>query len=282
MEEAKDQEIKQLIEKALTEDIRSGDITSEACLLENETISGSFLLKQEGRVAGLPFLKTIFQAVNPSIEVDLQVKEGADLRAGTVLATVYGSARDILSAERVALNFLQHMSGIATTTKKFVNKVRGFDCDILDTRKTLPGMRHMAKYAVRIGGGKNHRFSLNDRFLIKDNHLSFLATKSTTPILDAVQKARAYRPHVPIEVEVENMEMLEEALQAQADIIMLDNMDLDNTRQAVNKVQKKAYVEASGGITLDTVRNYAETGVNGISIGKLTHSVEALDISLRF
>ncbi len=270
-----------LIATALAEDIRSGDITSEACICKEALTGGRLLLKQNGRVAGLPFLSKIFKSISPKIEVHCLIEEGSKHPAGTVIATIEGPAQGILSAERVALNLLQHMSGIATVTATYVEKVKGTNCDILDTRKTLPGLRYIEKYAVRMGGGVNHRYALDDRYIIKNNHLAFLAHKTDKPILEAVKRARAYKPQILVEVEVETLKMVEEAIESKADIIMLDNMTVPMMTQAVKMIKNRAYVEASGGVTLETVRAYAETGVNGVSIGALTHSVKALDISLQ-
>lgn len=274
-------EIFSLMKSALKEDIRDGDVTSEACIVENEMISAEFVCKQEGRIAGLPFLETLFSMVDSKISVILLREEGDDLSVGEVFAKIRGPVKAILRAERVALNFLQHCSGIASMTKRYVDKVQGC-CEILDTRKTLPGLRALAKYSVKVGGGSNHRYCLSDRFLIKNNHLSFISKKESRPIFEAVKRARRYRSNLKVEVEVENMEMVKEALDSGADIIMLDNMSVSSVKEAVSKIQKRAYVEASGGISLETVYDYAVTGVDGISIGKLTHSAGAIDISLRF
>jgi nicotinate-nucleotide pyrophosphorylase (carboxylating) len=275
-------EIHLLIERALAEDIRKGDITSLACIEADKTISGRLLLRQGGRLAGLPFIETVFQKVDPQICVNLVVEEGSEQPTGTLLGTISGPARGIFSAERVALNLLQHASGIATITAQYVERVEDFPCDILDTRKTLPGLRCLEKYAVRVGGGTNHRYGLDDRFIIKKNHLAFISQETSQPILEAVRRARAYKPELLVEVEVESLEMVQEAIQAKADVIMLDHMSLPLIRRAVALIDGKAYIEASGGITLDTIQAYAEAGVNGISFVALTDSVQSLPISLRF
>jgi nicotinate-nucleotide pyrophosphorylase (carboxylating) len=275
-------EILALVRTALHEDLRTGDITSEACIDNDSKITGNLLMKQTGRVAGLPFVEAVFKEVDPRIKVELFVDEGSEQGMGAVIGSVRGPARGIFSAERVALNLLQHVSGIATTTAQYVARVHGHACDILDTRKTLPGMRLLQKYAVRMGGGKNHRFGLDDRFIIKNNHLAFLAQDTKHPILEAVRRTRSYRPGIVVEVEVETLEMVAEALEAKPDVIMLDNMAASTVHKAVKLIDGKAYIEASGGINLNNIRSYAEAGVNGISIGALTHSVPALDMSLRF
>lgn len=281
-EEREHDEIVALIERALAEDIRSGDITSTACIDADATISGRLILRQGGRLAGLPFVETVFQRIDPAIRVDLFVEEGSEQPGGTLLGSVSGPARGIFSAERVALNLLQHASGIATVTAQYVERIEDFPCEILDTRKTLPGLRCLEKYAVRMGGGTNHRYGLDDRFIIKRNHLAFIARKTDHPIIEAVQRARAYKSDVLVEVEVESLEMVQEAIQARADIIMLDHMPLPMVRRAVALIDGKAYIEAAGGITLDTIQAYAEAGVNGISFVALTDSIQSLPISLRF
>lgn len=279
-----EEEIEQIIERALAEDIRSGDITSEACIPADVAMSGKFVLKQAATLAGLPFLQKVFKRVDPSIEVTLLVEEGSYQKAGTLLAKVSGPARGILSGERVALNLLQHASGVASMTASFVRRVAGYHTQILDTRKTLPSIRALEKYAVRMGGGTNHRQGLDDRFLIKNNHLRFMARQTPNYVVEAIERAKNYRPDVIIEIEVETLEQLEAALTTDVSVIMLDNMTPSEATRCVKKIRqtrKKVYIESSGGITIDTVRDYAETGVDGISIGALTHSVPAIDISLR-
>ncbi len=274
-------EVDHLVEIAIAEDLRSGDITSEACIPANAIISGKFRLKQSAVVCGLPLLPLIFKKTNPDIEVKSFIEEGSSNKAGTVIASIEGPAIGIFAAERVALNILQHTCGISTVTRQFVKEVSDFKCDILDTRKTLPGLRSLEKYAVRVGGGRNHRYALDDRFVIKNNHLTFLRKETKYPIKEAVTRARSYRPSIVVEVEVENLHMVKEAIEAHADIIMLDNMNPSMVKEAIRMINGRAYVEAAGSIILETVRAYAATGVNGISIGALTHSVPAIDISLR-
>ncbi len=276
------QEILSLLELALREDVRSGDITSEACVSPDEEISGRLMLKESGRVAGLTFLAPLFQLVDSRVQVKLHVHEGADLPAGTELASIRGPARALFTAELTALNVLQHCSGIATITAEFVERVEGYHCDILDTRKTLPGLRILEKYAVKVGGGKNHRYGLDDRFIIKQSHLRLLQRDYKQPILEAVRRAREYRPEIKVEVETEDLAQVKEAIEAKADVILLQSMSIPMVYKAVRLVGGKSYVEATGGVLLETVQHYAETGVNGISIGALTHSVRALDMSLRF
>ncbi len=274
-------EVDHLLGIAIAEDLRSGDITSEACIPADAVISGKFILKQSAVVCGLTLLPLIFKKTNPDIEVTPFIEEGSYNKAGTIIAGIKGSAIGVFAAERVALNVLQHTCGISTVTRQFVKEVSGFKCDILDTRKTLPGLRCLEKYAVRVGGGRNHRYALDDRFIIKNNHLTFLSKATKHPIREAVIRARDYRPSIVVEVEVENLRMVKEVIEAGADIIMLDNMSPPMVREAIRMINGRAYVEAAGGIILETVRAYAATGVNGVSIGALTHSVPAIDISLR-
>jgi nicotinate-nucleotide pyrophosphorylase (carboxylating) len=277
-------EIERLIDISIEEDIRSGDITSEVLVPQGAMTSGNIVLKQAGIPAALPFLQILFQKIDPAIEVTLYVEEGTYQKAGTILGKVTGPARGILSGERIALNLIQHASGVATITSEYVRKMKGLRCDILDTRKTLPGLRALEKYAVSVGGGSNHRFALDDRFIIKTNHLYFFAGKSKTPIKDAIEKVKDHRPGLPIEVEITHFDQLTQALHPQVTAIMLSRMMPIGIKRCVDRIRqtdKKVYIESLGTITLDTVRAYAETGVDGISIGSVTHSVPTLDIVMR-
>ncbi len=273
---------------SLVEDIGSGDITSEACITNGSFLSGKLIMKQWGKLAGLPFLASTFAMADPNIIVDLYVEEGTIGNAGTIIGSVKGPAKGILSAERVALNILQHASGIATITSVYKEKLtsKGYDCDLLDTRKTLPGLRALERYAVRIGGGKNHRDKLDERFIIQPNHRTFIAQQSTRPIIDAVARTREYRPGVRVEVEVEHLSYLEEALEALPDSILLKHMNVYEVEQAVTMIRnrnKNLYIEVHGGdLVLDTLCAYARLGVNGISVAALTHSTQDLDIRLQF
>lgn len=278
-----DKNIEQLIDQAIAEDIGKGDITSEACIPEDAQITVKVVLKQAGILAGLPYLSILFHKINPQIEVKLHVQEGSLHKAGTLIATIKGPARGILSGERVALNLLQHASGVATLTASYVKKVSGYGCAILDTRKTLPGLRNLEKYAVRVGGGNNHRFSLDDRFIIKINHLAVISSFSKNPIAEAIAKVKQLNPQLSIEIEVDDLDLLDEALKTEARVIILCNLTPDEVETAVKKIrktEKKIYVQSST-ITLDTIRSYAEKGVDAISIGTLTHSVPALDITMK-
>lgn len=278
-----DKNIEFLIDQAIAEDIGSGDITTEACITEEAQTAAKVVLKQAGVLAALPYLSVLFHKIDPSIHVDLHVKEGSFHKAGALIATIKGPARGILTGERIALNLIQHASGVATITASYVKKVTGYGCAILDTRRTLPGLRSLEKYAVRIGGGNNHRFGLDDRFIIKINHQALLSGYSATPILDAFKKVTQFRPELSVEIEIDEIHHLDEALKTKANVIILCNMtpdEISNSVKKIRKTEKKIYIQ-SAAITLDTVRSYAELGVDAISIGALTHSVPPLDIAMK-
>jgi nicotinate-nucleotide pyrophosphorylase (carboxylating) len=276
-----EREVRRTILLAFNEDRIHQDITSEACISDAKIARANFVLKQNAKVAGLRFLQWIYESFDPNLKCTLHVEEGAECAPGTILASIEGNARLILATERTALNLIQHASGIASLTAQYVKAVESLNCQILDTRKTLPGLRAIQKYAVVVGGGKNHRLHLEDRFLIKNNHLKLLRETLAHPVKEAIDRARKLHPSIPLEVEVENLSDFKEALDAKAEVIMLDNMPVPIVAEAVALAQGKAYLEASGGINLSNVREYAMTGVNGISIGSLTHSINAVDISLR-
>lgn len=270
------EQIKKLIEHALAEDIGPGDITTEATIPKTSTSSAVMLAKQELVLAGLDVSREVFLQLDPDVQFTAYAKDGDRMHAGTEIARLSGNTRALLMGERVALNLLQHMSGIATLTAKYVEKVSGTKARILDTRKTLPGLRQLEKYAVRIGGGKNHRIGLYDMVLIKDNHI-----KAAGGIAKAIEAARKRSGQLKIEVETRNLDEVREALAAKADIIMLDNMQIDTMQVAVKTVGGRALVEASGNVTLELIRRIAETGVDFISSGSLTHSAPAADISMK-
>ncbi|MDW8072529.1 MAG: carboxylating nicotinate-nucleotide diphosphorylase, partial [Anaerolineae bacterium] len=266
-----------LIELALAEDIGPGDVTTQAILSPDAQVHGYIIAKEAGVIAGLPVAEMVFRKMAPTVCFIARVEEGEEVPRGTVIAEVMGPAHTVLAAERTALNFLQRMSGVATFTRSFVDAVACTATTILDTRKTLPGWRVLDKYAVRMGGGVNHRMGLYDMILIKDNHVAAVGS-----IRSAVERARAAHPHLPIEVEVHNLTELQEALEIipPVDRILLDNMNLEEMRQAVAITAGRVPLEASGGITLGRVVEVAETGVDYISVGALTHSAVALDISM--
>jgi nicotinate-nucleotide pyrophosphorylase (carboxylating) len=271
-----------LIDLALEEDIGSGDITSETLIPADLRAKTTLLAKAEGVLAGVDLAKLVFIKVDPELKFKTLLKDGTKLHPGDVIGTVTGNARSLLKAERVALNFLQKLSGIASQTAEYVALIGDLPVEILDTRKTTPGMRLLEKYAVSMGGGRNHRFNLSDGMLIKDNHLATLRAHGMT-LKEIVAKAKEYAPEgIKIEVEVTNLKEVREAVAASADIIMFDNMSPAKMRAAVKLVPPGIMTEASGNINFKTVRAVAETGVNFISIGALTHSSKALDISLEF
>ena len=263
---------------ALKEDIGTGDITTESCIPAYAVSKGWFRAKADGVVCGISVVQRVFALLDKEVEVRALVKDGDAVKKGDTIATIEGPSRSVLSGERVALNLLQHLSGVATATAKAVQAVAGTGAIIVDTRKTTPGMRVLEKQAVKAGGGGNHRFNLADGVLIKDNHIV-----AAGGITQAVAAVRKNCPHtLKIEVETETMEQVQEALDAGADIIMLDNMTNDQMRDAVNRIAGRALTEASGNMGERDLRQVAETGVNLISIGALTHTVRALDISLKF
>lgn len=270
-----------IIELALAEDIGHGDVTTLATVPAGTVAGATLLAKGAGVISGLDPAAFTFLRVDPAIVFEPLCADGAAVPAGTIIARLTGPARSLLGAERVALNLLQRLSGVATLTAAFVAETAGTKARIVDTRKTTPGLRTLEKAAVRHGGGRNHRVGLSDGVLIKDNHLA--AVGGPRRVADAIRAARAFAPHtLRIEVETTTLAEVAEAADAGAEIIMLDNMDLGTMRRAVALVAGRALVEASGGVRLDTVRAIAETGVDLISVGALTHSAPALDISLNF
>ncbi|MDP4109910.1 MAG: carboxylating nicotinate-nucleotide diphosphorylase [Bacillota bacterium] len=271
-------EIDRIIQNALIEDIGTGDITTESCIPENAHISGYFIAKEEGTVCGLFVMGRAFRLLDPEIKVTLKSSEGQRVPKGTIIAEIEGPARAVLTGERTALNLLQHMSGIATAASRSVAAISGTKARIADTRKTTPGLRILEKYAVRTGGGSNHRIGLSDGILIKDNHIA-----AAGGIIPAVEAVRRRIPHtLKIEVETTDIAEVDEALAAKADIIMLDNMTNEQMKEAVLHIGGRALTEASGNMGDRDLKAVAETGVDLISIGALTHTVRAMDISLKF
>ncbi|RNB85705.1 carboxylating nicotinate-nucleotide diphosphorylase [Brevibacillus nitrificans] len=269
-------ELQRKIEEWLHEDLGFGDITTMSTISEGEQGIGILYAKESGIVAGLQIAQQVFETVDPELTFTAKVEEGARVEYGQQIAEVSGSVRSILSGERLALNLMQRLSAIATKTNEYVQAVAGTKARVVDTRKTTPGMRFLEKYAVRVGGGHNHRFALYDAVMIKDNHI-----KGAGGIAQAVAAARAAIPHtMTVEVEAESLGQVQEALEAGADIIMLDNMSNEQMVEAVQLIAGRAIVEASGGVNLDTIGSIARTGVDIISVGALTHSVKAFDISL--
>lgn len=276
------EEIRHAVRNALAEDVGPGDATSLATVPESATARAAMVAREPLVVAGLEFAELAFRELAPELQVQRSAAEGQKLGKGMALLTVSGPARALLTAERVALNFVQRLSGVATATSRFVEAVHGTRTEILDTRKTTPGWRRFEKYAVACGGGRNHRVGLHDLILIKDNHLAALREAEPNAIAAAVQRARAAYPNLKVEVEADTLEQVAQAADAGADIILLDNMTNDQLRAAVARVAGRAKTEASGGVTLETVRAIAETGVDFISVGAITHSARAVDIGLDF
>ena len=266
--------LERLAYAALAEDVGEGDVTTEAVVDADATGSAVILLKEPGVVCGLGIVETVFRALDEEIEVETLVDEGSLVESGTAVARLSGPLRAILTGERTALNFLGRLCGIATLTRRYVDAVEGTGVAILDTRKTTPGLRVLEKHAVAVGGGRNHRLGLDDGVLIKDNHL-----RVSDSIGEAVERARA-ATHLPVEVECDTIEQVSEALDAGADAILLDNMTPDGLLAAAVLARGRARLEASGGVALDNVRAIAETGVDEISVGALTHSARSLDVSL--
>lgn len=267
-----------VIKRALTEDITYLDTTTDYLIEEDERGDAYLLSKADGVLCGLSVAMRVFALLDPDFSYQASKTDGDRLKKGERIASLCGHTRALLKGERTALNLLQHMSGIATATAQAVALVEGTNATIVDTRKTLPGLRSLQKYAVTVGGGRNHRYNLSDAAMLKDNHID-----AAGGIIPAIEKLRGKVGHmVNIEVETRNLDEVKEALEAKADIIMLDNMDCDTMRQAVALTAGRAVLEASGGITAATLRAVAETGVDIISIGALTHSVQAFDISMKY
>ncbi len=269
-----DKAIANLIERAFEEDIQSGDVTTNAIIDDKRRAHAAWTAKDMGIVCGLHIAETVFRELDPNLKWNPHIEEGDEIKEGMEIVSFRGLGRALLTGERIALNIVQRMSGIATKTHRFVSAVMDLKADILDTRKTVPGLRLLDKYSVKAGGGKNHRMGLYDLAMIKDNHIV-----SAGSITKAVQEVREKNPNLKIEVEVKNFSEVEQALEAQADIIMLDNMSPELMREAVARIDGQARVEASGNITLNNVHEVAKTGVDYISVGALTHSVQAFDIS---
>jgi nicotinate-nucleotide pyrophosphorylase (carboxylating) len=268
-------EISDIVRRALEEDLGPGDVTSVPIIPPSTSLYGEFIAKQSGVLAGVDVVREVFRQVDAAISFSPRLADGDLLQAGDILASVAGQGPGILIGERVALNFLQRMSGVATATHQYVQATAGTRARILDTRKTMPGLRVLDKWAVRLGGGTNHRTGLYDMVLIKDNHI-----EAAGSITAAVERVRARGITLPIEVEIDALGQLDEALAARVDRIMLDNMDAPTMARAAQQVAGRVELEASGNVTLERVPEIAATGVDYISVGALTHSVKALDISL--
>ena len=276
-----DKLIDDLIKLAFAEDIGDGDHTTLCCIPCTEMGKSQLIIKEDGVLAGVEMARRVFKAFDPELKMTVFIEDGAEVKKGDIAFVVEGKVQSLLQTERLMLNIMQRMSGIATTTRKYVKRLEGTKTHVLDTRKTTPGMRMIEKEAVRIGGGMNHRIGLFDMILLKDNHVDFAGG-----ISKAITRAQEYLKekgkNLKIEIEVRNFDELEEALQTGGiDRIMLDNFSIENTKEAVRRVAGRVELESSGGITFDTLRDYAECGVDYISVGALTHSVKSLDMSFK-
>ncbi len=266
-----------IIHTALAEDINYVDVTTDYLIGDDDTTEAYLVAKDEGVLCGIDIAKRVFEILDEAIVFDIKIKDGAQVKKGDIIATLSGSTKNLLKGERTALNILQHMSGIATATNRCVQLVEGTRAQITDTRKTLPGLRALQKYAVTVGGGKNHRFNLSDGAMLKDNHID--AGGGITKTVGILRTKIGHM--VKIEVEVRTLDELREALDAKADVIMLDNMSCEEMAEAVKITDGKALLEASGNVTAENIRSIAETGVDIISLGALTHSVKCFDISMK-
>lgn len=275
-------EIERVVRLALEEDLGWGDVTTDSLVDPGLRASGRIVAREPGVLAGLDVAAEVFRQVDPAVEIRRHKADGERLVRGDAVMTIAGPAAALLRAERTALNFLQRLCGVATATSRYVERIHGLPAKVIDTRKTTPGLRSLEKYAVRMGGGHNHRHGLGDGVLVKDNHLVALALEGAG-IAEAVRRAREQVPHtIKIEIEADTLDQVKEALDAGSDLILLDNMSPEELRTAVQMSGGRAVLEASGGITLETIRAVAETGVDLISVGALTHSVKALDLALDF
>ncbi len=282
MQPLQSEEIRRAVQAALAEDVGAGDVTTLATVPEAARIRAVMRAREPLTLAGITLAETAFRELSTEVQIEPLAHDSQHLRDGEMLLRVSGPARAILTAERVALNFVQRLSGIATLTAQFVDAIKGTAAQILDTRKTTPGLRRLEKYAVTCGGGTNHRFGLFDLVLIKDNHLAALRDASPNAVVATVRQARAKYPQLKVEVEADTLDQVEHAVEAGADIVLLDNMTLVQLRLAVQKCKGRAKTEASGGVNLASVHAIAETGVDFISVGALTHSARAVDIGLDF
>lgn len=276
-----EQNINRIIENAITEDIGDGDHSTLACVPKDAIGKAKLLVKEAGVIAGVGIAIKVFHKIDPGLKLEIYIKDGAKVKPGDIVFNIEGSSHSILQAERLVLNIMQRMSGIATNTNRYVDKLNGLKTKVLDTRKTTPGMRVLEKLAVKIGGGKNHRMGLYDMIMIKDNHIDFAGG-----IEKAIEKIQSYLEKngkkIPVEIEVRNMEELSQVMKTGwVDRIMLDNFTVEKTLEAVQIIDGKYETESSGGINLETIRGYAECGVDFVSVGELTHQIKSIDLSLK-
>ncbi len=269
-----------IVTTAIEEDVGPGDITTSSVIEKNRTAKADIVVEEDCVVAGIPVGQLLYETIDEELDFQKEVEDGKEVRKGSVVVRLYGSARSILTGERVALNFLQRLSGIATLTSQFVAITKQFGTKIMDTRKTTPGLRYLEKYAVRVGGGSNHRMGLYDMFLIKDNHLSAIAGEKEGAIATAIERARKFNPNVQVEVEVESLPELERAIGAQPDMILLDNMPVAEINEAVKMARGEVVLEVSGGVTLENVEEIARTGVDCVSVGALTTAARAVNMKM--
>lgn len=268
----------EIIRSALKEDINYCDITTEILIQEDKVSKAKIIAKEAGVLAGIPVLKQVYNIIDAGIMIEVFINDGDELENGQLIAHVTGKTKSILKGERLALNLVQRLSGIATKSRKYKDLIKDFGVKVVDTRKTLPNLRIFDKYAVRVGGCHNHRFNLSDSILIKDNHIEAVGS-----IEEAIKRAKQNAPHtMKVEIEVQTLEELKKSLDLGVDIVLLDNMSLEMLREAVVITNKRTILEASGKVTFESVRDIAATGVDIISVGELTHSINALDISMRF
>lgn len=276
------EDIRRTVQAALAEDVGTGDVTTLATVPEDVRVTAVMRAREVMVAAGLPLAEATFRELAPDVQIESIARDGHRAKPGEILMRISGKARGILTAERVVLNFAQRLSGVATLTAQFVDAIKGTHAQIIDTRKTTPGLRRLEKYAVTCGGGTNHRFGLFDMILIKDNHLAALRDAKPNAVAAAVKAARERFPHLKVEVEADTLDQVSQGVAAGADFVLLDNMTLVQLRLAVQKCKGHSKTEASGGVNLSTVRGIAETGVDFISVGALTHSARAVDIGLDF
>jgi len=272
--------LSRIVAAAIEEDVGAGDITTNSVVDKDREAKAEIVVEEDSVVAGLPVAQLLYETVDEELDFQKEVEDGKEVTKGAVIVRLHGSARSILTGERTALNFLQRLSGIATLTSQFVARTEKFGTKIMDTRKTTPGLRYLEKYAVRVGGGSNHRMGLYDMFLIKDNHLRAVAANRAETIRTAVERARKFNPNMQIEIEVENLDELKQALKAQPDMILLDNMSVTGIAQAVKMAEGEVVLEASGGVTLKSVEEIARTGVDCISIGALTTAARGINMTM--
>jgi nicotinate-nucleotide pyrophosphorylase (carboxylating) len=269
-----------IVAEAIEEDVGAGDVTTNSVVDKNREARAEIVVEEDCVIAGVSVARAVYEAIDEELDFQKEVEDGRKANEGTVIVRVHGSARSILIGERTALNFLQRLSGIATLTSQFVEKTKRFGTKVMDTRKTTPGLRYLEKYAARVGGASNHRMGLYDMFLIKDNHLRAIASDKVRAIPIAIQRARKFNPNLLVEVEVENLEEFKQALKAQPDMILLDNMSAEEIAQAVKMAKGEVVLEASGGVSMENVEEIAGTGVDCISIGALTTAARGIRMKM--